>query len=163
MPIDRDACARFWQEYTSQLPADHAHRRATPDAFAFGGSGAIADELAALALAGKKRATTSLEVEFASLGEPLPQVGSVSIVLRGNLAPAAIIERTEVRTLPFDEVGEGYAAAEGEGDGTLAYWRRVHREYFDSVCERFGRCFDERTPVICQTFRVVWPLGVSRD
>lgn len=157
MQIDRNACKRFWQDYASQLPADHPHKRAKPDAFAFGGGGAIADELAELVLAGRKRATTSLEVEFTSLSEPLPTVGSVSIILRGNLTPVAIIERTEVRTLPFEEVADEYAAIEGEGDGSLAYWRQTHREYFNSVCERLGGSFEERTPVICQVFRVVWP------
>ena len=34
------------------------------------------------------------------------------------------------------EVTEDFAAAEGEGDGTLAYWRRVHWSYFGRECER---------------------------
>jgi uncharacterized protein YhfF len=157
MKPDRIACDRLWLEYLSHVPADHPHRAATPDAFAFGG-GDIADELADLVLRGTKKATTSLPIEFTSLGEPLPEVGSVSIVLRASGAPFAIIERTEVKTIPFDEVDAAYAATEGEGDGSLAHWQRAHREYFESVRERLGGLFDERTPVICQVFRVVWPL-----
>lgn len=150
--------ARYWQGYLAQLPADHPHRAATPDAFAFGASGALGDELAALVLAGTKRATTSLAVEFTALGEPLPAEGSLSIILNGALAPVAIIERTEVNTLPFGEVGDAYAAIEGEGDGSLAYWRDAHRRFFTGVCARLGGQFDDRTPVICQVFRRVWPL-----
>ena len=157
MQIDPEARKRFWQEYLAHLVSDHRHRDATPDAFAFGGAGAIADELADLVLSGTKQATTSLAVEFTSLGEALPEVGSASIILGGDLTPVAIIERIDVKTLPFDEVGEAYAAIEGEGDGSLAYWRKAHLEYFAGVCERLGAHFDERTPVICQVFRLVWP------
>ncbi|MFL6621110.1 MAG: ASCH domain-containing protein [Sulfurifustis sp.] len=147
----------FWKDYLSQLPSGHPHRDANPDAFAFGSVGALADELAALVLSGKKRATTSLAIEFTSVDEPLPQVGSLSIILRGDLTPVAIIERTDVRTVLFDEVDEAYAATEGEGDGSLVYWRAAHTEYFTGVCERLGARFDHKTPVICQIFRVVWP------
>lgn len=152
-----NACEAFWKEYVSQLPTDHPHRGTRPDVFAFGAGGALADELAALVLSGKKRATTSLAVEFTSVNEPLPHVGSLSIILRGDLTPVAIIERTDVRTLPFQDVDEAYAATEGEGDGSLAYWRAAHTQYFAGVCERLGGHFDHKTPVICQIFRVAWP------
>jgi uncharacterized protein YhfF len=163
MRIDRRTCNSFWQEYLSHLPADHPHWSAQPDAFAFGGGGAIADALADLVLSGTKKATTSLAVEFTSLGEPLPKVGSVSIIVRANLAPVAIIERVDVEMVPFEKAGEEYAAIEGEGDGSLAYWRRAHREYFGAVCERLDGHFDERTHVICQVFRLVWPRRTVRQ
>ena len=54
-------------------------------------------------------------------------------------------------------VGSAYAAIEGEGDGSLAYWRAAHIEYFTGVCARLGGRFDDATPVLCQTFTVVWP------
>jgi uncharacterized protein YhfF len=146
----------FWRRYLDSLPAAHPHRSARPDAFAFGDSAALADELAALVLSGKKRATASLAVEFISAGDPLPTAGSLSIVLRGDGMPAAIIERTEVREVPFCEVDEAFAAIEGEGNGTLAYWRDAHREYFSRVLRRHGGVFDDDTPVICQRFQVVW-------
>jgi uncharacterized protein YhfF len=129
----------------------------TPDSFAFGGSGPLADELAELVLSGRKRATTSLPVEFTAMNESLPNAGDVSIILRGDLEPVAIIERIDVTLIPFMSVDESYAAMEGEGDGSLASWREDHREYFDSVCRRLGGSFDEHTCVLCQTFRVIWP------
>src|SRR3954467_11421906 len=96
------ACSDFWLEYLASLPAAHRHRSVTPDAFAFGGSGAIADSLAGLVVNGTKRATTSLPVEFTALGDPLPEAGDVSIILDGVGHPVAIIERLTVRTVPFD-------------------------------------------------------------
>jgi uncharacterized protein YhfF len=147
----------FWQRYLASLRPEHPHRALQPDAFAFGGGGALADELAELVLAGRKRATTSLPIEFAADGDPLPEVGSLSIVLAGDGRPVAIIERTQVFERAFDEVDAAYAAVEGEGDGGLAGWRADHAEYFEGVCARLGGCFDGRAPVICQVFRVVWP------
>ncbi len=34
-----------------------------------------------------------------------------------------MIETTDLRVVPFDQVGEEHARAEGEGDRTLAHWR----------------------------------------
>ena len=150
------AAEAFWQRYVATLPAGHAHREARPDAFAFGDSPALADELAALVLAGHKRATASLPVEFTSEGQPLPVAGNVSIVKPGDGRPVAIIELVEVRHVPFQAVDAAFAANEGEGDGSLAYWRSAHREYFGRVCARFGGNFNETTPVICQRFRLLW-------
>jgi uncharacterized protein YhfF len=157
MDIDMDACDNFWTQYLNTLPANHAHRAIKPDAFAFGGSGALADELALLVLNGTKRATTSLAIEFTSLNEPLPIAGAMSIILRGDLKPVAIIERLAVTVIPFDSVNQGYAAIEGEGDSSLSYWRDVHVEYFTAVCARLGSSFDAKMPVICQVFEVRWP------
>lgn len=57
--------------------------------------------------------------------------------------------------MAFDDVDARYAAVEGEGDGSLTYWRDAHTEYFESVCARLDSAFDGRTPVICQCFAVV--------
>jgi len=157
MRIDRAACKSFWRSYLAQLPAGHPHHAVRPDAFGFGAELGVADELAALVLAGCKRATTSLPVQYTALGEPLPQPGDLSIILQGDGVPVAIIERTRIETKPFEEVDAAYAAIEGEGDGSLAQWRAGHMAYFGAVCERRGEQFDPRMPVLCQEFRVVWP------
>src|SRR5262245_18750428 len=109
MLIDRSACDRFWRAYLAQLPDDHAHRHRTPDVFGFGDEPELAEELAALVCAGKKRATTSLPIEYTSLGEALPVIGDLSIVVVGDVRPASIIERTHFEHVPFDDVGEAYA------------------------------------------------------
>lgn len=131
----------------------------TPDAFGFGGEPALADELAALVISGRKRATTSLAIEFTADGDPLPRTGDISVVVDGRGEPAVIIERTDVSEIPFGRVGADYAAVEGEGDGTLSHWRQVHEQYFHAVCTRLGGHFDADTPVLCQTFRVLWQAG----
>ena len=156
MDIDRKACAAAWSAYLASVPPEHPHRTHKPTAFAFGGEPALADELDALVIAGSKRATTSLAVEYTSLNLPPPSVGDLSIILAGDGLPCAIIERTQVTTVAFDEVDAEYAAVEGEGDGSLAFWRAAHERYFTGVCARLGEHFDARTPVLCQVFQVVW-------
>jgi uncharacterized protein YhfF len=151
--------AAFWQRYVATLPAEHPHRHAKPDAFAFGDSPALANELAALVQAGRKRATASLLVEFTSVGLPLPRAGDVSIVTLADGVPVAIIELVEVRHVPFQAVDAAFAADEGEGDGSLEWWKVAHQRYFGRVCARLGDEFDQTTAVICQRFRLVWSGG----
>lgn len=157
MFIDHRACDAFLAAYRARLPAGHPHHGEVPDRFGFGGEPALADELAGLLLAGRKRATASLPVEFTGLGEPLPRVGGLSVIVAGDGRPVAIIERTRVVTCRFDEVDAGFAAIEGEGDGSLGYWRRVHERYFSAVLAARGEAFDPAVEVICQEFQVVWP------
>jgi hypothetical protein len=69
----------------------------------------------------------------------------------------AIIRTREVVILPFREVPAEFAHAEGEGDGSLAWWRRVHREYY--VRELAGTSYTptDDMPVVCQYFDVAFP------
>jgi len=157
MPLDRAKCKAYWAEFVHSLATHDPRRAAKPDAFGFGGEGELADELAALVLAGKKRATASLPAEYTSLNESLPKAGDLSIILDGKGNPVAIIERTSVDLVPFQAVDEEFAAYEGEGDGSLRYWREAHTWYFNTVCSRLGGTLEESTPVLCQRFRLVWP------
>jgi len=149
------AVEALWRSYLGSLPVEHPHHQARPDAFAFGDSPSLADELAELVRIGRKRATASLALEFTAEGLALPKAGDVSIVMRADGAPVAIIELLDVRHVPFQTVDAAFAAEEGEGDGTLAWWQAAHRRYFSRVSAKLGGTFDETTPVICQRFRVL--------
>jgi uncharacterized protein YhfF len=157
MPIDEARCEAYWTEFVQSLAAHDPRRAARPDAFGFGGGGDLADELATLVLAGRKWATTSLPAEYAALDEPLPKAGDLSIILDGKGNPVCIIERTSVDRVPFQAVDEAFAACEGEGDGSLRYWREAHTWFFNGVLSRLGGTLEESTPVLCQRFRLVWP------
>jgi uncharacterized protein YhfF len=92
--------------------------------FAFGDSPELADELAELVLAGKKRATCWTAGEG-----PKTRVGKQWVVLDGTGVPIAVIETIELTQRRFDEVDAAFAFEEGEGDRTLASWRG-YRNYF---------------------------------
>lgn len=146
-------CQAFWAAACNARPALDATR--FYEAFAFGDSDAMADELAALVLAGTKRATASLAWTYEVEQRPSPKAGDLSIVLSSSGVPLCVIETTQVDTVPFEEVSAEFAATEGEGDGTLAYWRRGHQAFFERECARIGRTPGPRMLVLCERFRVV--------
>ncbi|MET0334200.1 MAG: ASCH domain-containing protein [Rhizobacter sp.] len=159
MPLDLQMCKAYWAGFVNSLADTDPRRAVRPDAFGFGGEGELADELGALVLAGTKRATASLPVEYTSLGEALPKAGDLSIILDGQGKPIGIIERTSVELVPFANVDAAFAAHEGEGDGSLAYWREAHTWYFNSVLARSDDTLKDDTPVLCQRFVLVWPVA----
>lgn len=59
--------------------------------------------------------------------------------------------------MPFSAVGPEFAALEGEGDGSLTYWRQAHSRYFTRESIRAGREFNENMLVTCERFRVAFP------
>lgn len=148
------ALHRFWKDFVEATGA--ADERRFYEAFAFGDSEALANELAALVLAGVKRATAAAHWIYAAEGQRLPEEGDLSIVTDWAGAPLCVIETTSVETLPFDRVSAAFAATEGEGDGSLTYWREAHRAYFTRECERAGRTFDESMLIVCECFEVVY-------
>lgn len=119
--------------------------------FSFGDSPAMADELLALVLAGRKTATCWAARDFG----PTP-VGSRSVILNGAGRPAMVIEATEMRLLRFSDVDEAFARDEGEGDLTLAWWRDAHRGYFER-----NSGFSDDMELWCERFRVVEVLALA--
>lgn len=127
----------------------------TPEAWAFGATPEHADELVELVLAGIKTATASSLWDCEHTGEAIPVPGELSIILNGQGEPRALIETTTVSIVPFDEVTANHAHAEGEGDRTLAAWRDIHERFWRDHSED-PRGFEPQTPVVCETFRVLY-------
>jgi len=146
-------CLAFWQAYAATRPADPTPRFL--EAFFFDQTQAVADELAALVLAGRKRATASLLWTYEDGDKPMPQPGDLSIVTSFAGDPLCVIETGRVDTVAFEDVTEEFAAVEGEGDGSLAHWRRAHEDFFGRVCRQLGREPHPRMPVLCERFEVV--------
>ncbi|WP_460705003.1 ASCH domain-containing protein [Myceligenerans halotolerans] len=133
-----------------------ASETVAPPAWSFGDQPELANELLDLVLEGAKTATSSLAWEFEDSGEPLPQVGELSILLDGERQPQALIRTTIVETVPFDEVDDDVADAEGEGDRTLEHWRAEHEKYFRRNLPE-GREFAGDTPVVVERFELLYP------
>ncbi|AHG22301.1 RNA-binding protein [Chania multitudinisentens RB-25] len=94
--------------------------------WAFGDTEQLADDLAKRVLEGGKTATCSnLD------GEAIPQPGDIFVVVDGKNAPVCAIELTAVEMSTYEQVGADHALAEGEGDGSLAYWRKEHKRFFE--------------------------------
>lgn len=154
---DHTAIEEYWREARSALPD---LPEALPEAWAFGATPEHADGLLALVLAGIKVGTASSLWDYEESGEPLPRVGEFSIILDGAGAPRAVIETTEIEIVPFDEVDEAHAFAEGEGDRTLAHWREVHERYWRTHSEN-PRGYARDMPVVCERFRLLLQAGAE--
>lgn len=150
------AITDFWKQYLATLPGDHPHQRATYEAWGFGDSPAMADELGQLVMDGIKTATASLLKGYETDGEPIPSAGSVSIILNGAEEPICIIETTEIRVKPFNQVDEQFAYDEGEDDRTLKSWKEGHERYFRRQCEKRGWAFSDDIPVVLERFKVIF-------
>lgn len=124
------------------------------DAWAFGGA---PDELARLVLQGEKMATSSAYDIYQVKNQPLPQAGEYSVILNSKREAVCIIRTTKVQILPFDKVDEQHARKEGEGDKSLNYWRKIHRDFFKTALQKIGLSFDESRKVVCEEFEVVYP------
>ena len=86
------------------------------------------DELFDLVANGKKRGTCSLY----SNDDSLSQVGDINIIYNSKNEQIKI-RITNVRKCRFCDIGEDWAQIEGEGDLSLQYWRRVHKEFFCNI------------------------------
>lgn len=115
-----------------------------------------ADELAALVLQGRKRATAGALWSYEAECEPLPQAGDLSVITDWSGSAVCVIRTTSVEVLPFEAVTEEFAALEGEGDGSLGYWREAHQAAFSRELSALGRDFDPTMPVVCERFELVF-------
>jgi uncharacterized protein YhfF len=116
----------------------------------------LADALAELVRAGRKRATTAALWTHEPIGEPLPRPGDLSVVTDWSGRARCIIRTTSVEIVAFSEVDDEFARAEGEGDGSLAYWRQAHWAYFTRELASLGRLPADDMPVVCERFEVVY-------
>lgn len=121
----------------------------------YGDSDELSQELIALIHGGQKCATASLVWSYEHSHESMPEAGDIEIVV-DHLGHASLITRiAHVEVLPYSAVTHDHAAAEGEGDGSLEYWRKAHWAFFSRECARIGRTPSETMPVIFVRFEVV--------
>lgn len=146
----------YWEQFLATHPAGDSIRTETHVAEHFGDSPALADELAALIESGRKTATCSALWEWEAEGNPIPKIGLKSIVLDGRDEPVCIIETTEVVIRPYNEVDAQFAAEEGEGDLSLAYWREAHWRFFTRTLSKINKMPALDMPLVCERFRVIY-------
>lgn len=150
--MKRNVIEQFWDKYRKMNPQAPEHFQA----WSFGSNAKTADDLANLVLAGRKTATASNELLYQLTNEPLPKSGDLSIILNGSQLPICVIETTAVSVVPFNEVTATQARLEGEGDLSLAYWQKTHRQFFEAEFKTLNREFSETMSVVCETFKVVY-------
>jgi uncharacterized protein YhfF len=147
----------YWNTYLQSLPEGIQASTEMPEAWGFGDSPEMAEELGRLVLQGIKTATASAVWEYEATEEPFPQVGDLSIILDGQGNPLCIIETVEVMVRPYNEVDPQFAYDEGEGDRSLDYWRQAHLNFFTRFLPNIGLQFSETMPLLLERFKVIYP------
>jgi uncharacterized protein YhfF len=122
------------------------------ESFAFGDSPELADQLLALVLEGKKRATcwaVSEGMKGAEIGKPM-------VVRDGAGRPRAVVQTIELTRRRFDEVDSSFAYDEGEGDRSLAYWRAAHQNFFTRL-----KLYEPDMMLWCERFKLVMMIPLE--
>ena len=134
----------FWKE--SRLHGEY-------DAWSFGEN---SDLLALLVRDGIKRATSSCFDLYEIEKEELPNTNTYSIILDSKNQPVCIIKNFKVSVIPFKDVTEDMAFAEGEGNRTLKYWKEQHEAFFKKELKEFNKEFSENMKIVFEEFEVVY-------
>ncbi len=113
-----------------------------------------ADRLYQLVIDGKKRATSGNLWAYNYDKEPILNSGDLTILTNYDETRACIIRTEKVTIKKYKEITEEEAKKEGEGDLSLGYWRRVHKEYFEEECKRIGKEFSEEMPIVYEEFEI---------
>ncbi len=139
----------LWNEFITK----HNINEADYTAWAFG---AEADLLAHLTATGEKNATSSAYQLYETENEPLPKAGDYSVILDAQNNAVCVIQMQRVYVTAFHDVSAEHAFKEGEGDKSLAYWRKVHKEFFTACLEEAHLKFSDDMKVVCEEFKVVY-------
>ena len=149
-----ESVTAMWSALAAARP-DLAPEGSIYSAWHFCDNESDANELADLVRAGTKRATASLLWSYEAEGEPLPAVGDLGIVTDWKGRARCVIRTTSVEIVAFQAVTPEFAAIEGEGDGSLEYWREAHEAAFNRELSGASRTFEPSMPVVCECFEVV--------
>lgn len=156
MTHDPEAVAAFWRDARTAVPSLPADPPPADRVWGFGATPEHADGLLELVLAGIKTGTAGYLWEYEQEGEAVTKPGELDVILDGSGSPRAVIETTAVEIVPFRDVTEEHAHAEGEDDRTLASWRRIHQRFYEQHIDT-GRPFSDDMPIVCERFRLVHP------
>ena len=129
---------QLWQEFVEKYPS---YKGKSYDVFTFGDK---PDELLQLVLSGEKTATCCIYQDGNT-----NKTGDISIILDSAGNAQAIIEETKVSIVPFNKIDHNFARKEGEGDKTLATWRKIHKVFWKDI--------KPDTLLECEEFKLLYP------
>lgn len=148
----------MWHTYLDSFEGFNTANVKPIPAWFFSDNKKEADECAELVLAGIKRATAPSVWEMEIKKEKVPQVGDLNIVTSWAGEAQCLIRTNKVEAVTFAKVTDEHARLEGEGDRSLAYWKKVHWEYYERVLAGSQYDVSENMPIIFEHFEVLFPL-----
>ncbi|OJI33273.1 ASCH domain-containing protein [Vibrio vulnificus] len=126
----------YLEQYLNSLPDEVASKYTSFSSDYFCADERNANLCAELILRGEKRA--------------------LQVVTNWDGIPICIIEMTSVTKQKYSEVTPEFAALEGEGDKTLAWWREAHWNFFSRECVELGISPSEDMLLVLEQFKVVY-------
>ena len=146
---------RYLDNYLKSLPEEVASKYTSYSADYYCADEYNANVCADLILRGEKQASCSLDYWYSHEGELMPEIGHLQVVTNWSGDPVCIIEITSVSKCKYKDVTPEFAAAEGEGDKTLAWWRDAHWRFFSKECEELAMEPSEVMVLVLEHFQVV--------
>lgn len=134
------------------------------DVFYFGSGPQMAAKLAHLVVKGQKRGTAGWAKTQKKTNSFIPQIGGTSLVTDGYGIPLCFIKTISINLIKFKDVTDQMARIEGEGDLTLADWKKGHKHFwetYDSI--EINETFTEDELIFFETFEVTKILGNSTN
>jgi uncharacterized protein YhfF len=144
----------FWNDYLARLPSRRRPKKAFVEA-SFAGGRKITDKLIRLYRAGKKTAGSGLVKDYKTAGDPLPKTGNYWIILDSRERPQFLVRTVRTEINPFGRIPKSVARAEGEGDLSVAYWKRAHGRFFLPSLSKWGISSLDEAEVITEHFKIV--------
>jgi uncharacterized protein YhfF len=144
-----------WSAFVAAHP-EEAAPESPYSVWHFGDDQRMADDLAELACRGIKRATAGALWAYEAASESVPKVGDLSVVTDWSGQATCVVRTTGVETVAFEDVTPEFAAAEGEGDGSLERWRQAHWDFFARELRELGKTPRLDMPVVCERFEVLF-------
>lgn len=154
MTDNKQSVENLWRNFIQENPENKI--KETPISFYFCDNKKDADECAELVVNGIKRATATSLWWFEENNEPLPKVGDQYIVTDWNGNAKAVIETTKIDKVPYNEITPEFAEIEGEGDKSLEYWKRVHKDYYTREMKPYNEEFNENMIIVCEQFKLIY-------
>ncbi len=154
MKLPNPSVAELWANFVKKHPdLEHTPQ---PNHFYFCDNAHDANTCAELVVKKIKQATAPSVWWYVHHNKPMPNVGDLFIVTDWDGVAKAVIELTNIQQVSFNKVDAAFAHAEGEGDKSLAYWRKVHKAYYQREMEVAGASFNENMLISCERFRTVF-------
>jgi uncharacterized protein YhfF len=115
----------FWQNYLATLPADAKQHVLPYTVWDFADTPEAATKVGHLVRLGIKTTTSCLMWGMEHIGESLPEVGEMAVVVDGEGEPLCVIEVTAIEIKPFNAIDEQFAFEYGEGQRTFRICNRL--------------------------------------
>ncbi|MDF2483966.1 MAG: hypothetical protein K0R46_134 [Herbinix sp.] len=142
----------FWKRFLEEKHLDENTKYL--EVFHFEVTEQGANQLLALVLSGRKRATASSLKAWEIEGKR-PKVGDYSIVTDWEGKPNCVIRTTGITELPFKDMTYDICKREGE-DECLETWQSNHRTFFAADAKELGYEFSEDMMVLFEDFEVIY-------